>query len=67
MHSGLAWGRRIFKNFVFLVDMGSFNIQTNNKREIFNFSKKNCPNKFDFKNMNIFLNAHFSVLVIFWF
>jgi hypothetical protein len=30
-----------FKNFVFMVDMASFNIQTNNKIIIFPFSKKN--------------------------
>jgi hypothetical protein len=39
-HSGLAWGCRIFEKIDFLVDMGSFNIQTNIKRETFNFSKK---------------------------
>jgi hypothetical protein len=39
MHSGLASGCRIFKNFDFLVDMGSFNIQTNKERRIFQFPK----------------------------
>jgi hypothetical protein len=46
-HSGLACGRRIFKIFkifIFLIDMGSFNIQTTiqtiNKKGIFKFSKR---------------------------
>jgi hypothetical protein len=39
-HSGLACGRRIFKIFIFLIDMCSFNIQTINKKGIFKFSKR---------------------------
>jgi hypothetical protein len=38
-HSGLAWGCSIFKKNDFLVDMGSFNIQTAKKERIFKFSK----------------------------
>jgi hypothetical protein len=38
-HSGLAWGCSIFKKIDFLVDMGSFNIQTNKKERMFKFSK----------------------------
>jgi hypothetical protein len=37
--AGLASRCRIFKNFDFLVDMGSFNIQTNKERRIFQFPK----------------------------
>jgi hypothetical protein len=35
LHNGLASRRRIFKKFYFLVDMGSFNIQTHKKRRFF--------------------------------
>jgi hypothetical protein len=37
-HSGLASGCRIFKNSDFLVDIGSFNIQTNQNKTEKSFS-----------------------------
>jgi hypothetical protein len=52
IHSGLAWGCRIFKFFDFLVDMGSFNIQMNKKEKKIKFSKS-------IVQKNNFLNPNF--------
>jgi hypothetical protein len=54
-----------FKNFEFMVDMASFNIQTINKIIIFQFSKKICPKILKFKIWIWFFFSNFATWVIF--
>jgi hypothetical protein len=55
-----------FKNFDFMIDMTSFNVQTNKKERIFQFSKRNVQKFWFLKSEFEKNNSNFATLVFFF-